>query len=171
MLRATTRATRLSSALSSTVGRSLSATPPTFHHGRRHLQPPRALRQGVRPRCRRAPRRRQGVQARRLRRQGVRRRHGLHGARCAAFFRFPRRRGDRRVASPRDPSPRRTRSRSRRASSDVASRRVRLDAARVSTAPSRVSSPEPTADPTVRERARRLRSRHSAVSRLSVVVV
>lgn len=93
-----------------------------FHHGRRHLQPPRALRQGVRPRRRRAPRRRQGVQARRLRRQGVRRRHGLHGACRAAFFRFPRRREDRRVASPRDPPPRRTRSRSRRASSDAEAR-------------------------------------------------
>ena len=93
-----------------------------FHHGRRHLQPPRALRQGVRPRRRRAPRRRQGVQARRLRRQGVRRRHGLHGACRAAFFRFPRRREDRRVASPRDPPPRRTRSLSRLASSDAEAR-------------------------------------------------
>jgi hypothetical protein len=54
--------------------------------------------------------------------------------RAAAFFRFPRRRADRRVASPRDRSPRRARSRSTRASSDAAPGRVRLDPKRVSTA-------------------------------------
>ena len=67
-------------------GAHTSAHTPTFHHGRCYFQPPSALRQGVRPRRRGQAHRREAVQARRVHRQGVRRRHGLHGANLSFSF-------------------------------------------------------------------------------------
>jgi hypothetical protein len=133
MLRATTRATRLVLALSSTVGQPLSATPPTFHMAAVTFNP---LVLSAKASVRGAAVRRAGAKASKRAAFAVKASDDDMDfmVRAAAFFRFPRRRADRRVASPRDRSPRRARSRSTRASSDAAPGRVRLDPKRVSTA-------------------------------------